>query len=71
MEACTFCLVAKFKVSNVRISNEITERLEDMTMMKVKKINLFLCLTMHHTMKTYWGSGGTAPRFLNLVTRWR
>jgi hypothetical protein len=29
-----------------------------------------LCLTKH-SMKTYWGSGGTAPRILGLGTRWR
>jgi hypothetical protein len=23
-----------------------------------------LCLTKHHAMKTYWGSGGIAPRLL-------
>jgi hypothetical protein len=28
-------------------------------------------LTEHHTMKAYWGSGGIAPRILDLVTRWR
>jgi hypothetical protein len=30
-----------------------------------------LCLTKHHAMKTYWGSGGVAPRILNLGARWR
>jgi hypothetical protein len=30
-----------------------------------------LFLTQHHTMKTYWGSGCTAPRILNLGNRWR
>jgi hypothetical protein len=30
---------------------------------KVKvKVKTSLCLTMHHAMKTYWGSGGIAPR---------
>jgi len=29
------------------------------------------CLTKHHAMKTYLGSGGTAPRIINLGTRWR
>jgi hypothetical protein len=31
---------------------------------------LSLCLTKHHAMKTYWGSGGTAPCILDLGTRW-
>jgi hypothetical protein len=29
------------------------------------------CWTKHHTMKTYWGSGGIAPCILDLDTRWR
>jgi hypothetical protein len=28
---------------------------------------LSLCLTKHHAMKTYWGSGGIAPRILTLT----
>jgi hypothetical protein len=35
------------------------------------KVNFSLCLTKHHAMKTYWASGGIAPRFLDLGTRWR
>jgi len=31
---------------------------------------LYMFLTKCHTMKTYLGSGGTAPRNLNLGTRW-
>jgi hypothetical protein len=39
---------------------------------KVKvKVNLSLYLTKHHAMKTYWRSGGIAPRILDLGTRWR
>jgi hypothetical protein len=39
---------------------------------KVKiKVKLSLCLTKHHTMKTYWGSGGIVPCILDLGTRWR
>jgi hypothetical protein len=34
------------------------------------KVKLSLCLTKHHAMKTYWGSGGIAPRILDLGTRW-
>jgi hypothetical protein len=30
-----------------------------------------LCLTKHHALKTYCGSGGIAPRILDLGTRWR
>jgi hypothetical protein len=30
-----------------------------------------LCLTEHHTMKTYWENGGIAPRIPDLGTRWR
>jgi hypothetical protein len=28
-------------------------------------------LNKHHIVKIYWGSGSTAPRILNLGTRWR
>jgi len=28
-----------------------------------------VCLTKHHLMKTYWGSGGIAPRILDLGIR--
>jgi hypothetical protein len=34
-----------------------------------KKGKLSLCLTKHHAMKTYWGSGGIAPLILDLGTR--
>jgi hypothetical protein len=37
----------------------------------LSKVNLSLCLTKHHAMKTYWGSGGIAPRILNLGATWR
>jgi hypothetical protein len=35
------------------------------------KVKLSLYFTKHHAMKTYWGSGGMAPRILDLGTRWR
>jgi hypothetical protein len=35
------------------------------------KVQLSLYLTKHHAMKTYWRSGGIAPRILDLGTRWR
>jgi hypothetical protein len=31
---------------------------------KQVKVKLSLCLTKHHAMKTYWGSGGIASRIL-------
>jgi hypothetical protein len=34
-------------------------------------IKLSMCLTKHHAMKTYWGSGSIAPCILDLSTRWR
>jgi hypothetical protein len=30
-------------------------------------MKLSLCLTKNHVMKTYWGSGGIAPRILDLA----
>jgi hypothetical protein len=35
------------------------------------KVKLSLRLPKHHAMKTYWGSGGIAPRIFDLGTRWR
>jgi len=35
----------------------------------VAKVKLSLCLTKHHAMKTYWSSGGRAPRILHFGTR--
>jgi len=34
-------------------------------------VELSLCLTKHHAMKAYWGSGGVALRILDLGNRWR
>jgi hypothetical protein len=36
-----------------------------------QKVKLSLCLTKHNAMKTNWGSGGIAPRILDLGTRRR
>jgi hypothetical protein len=30
-------------------------------------LKLSLCLTKHHSIKTYWGIGGIAPRILTSV----
>jgi hypothetical protein len=35
------------------------------------KVKFSMCLTKHHAMNTYYGSGGKAPHILNLGTRWR
>jgi hypothetical protein len=52
-------------------------------MVKKGKVNLSLCLTKHHGMKTdlvlikrhaikaYWENGDMAPRILNLGNRWK
>jgi len=37
---------------------------------KSKVVPVFF-LSEHHAMKAYWGSGDTAPRSLDLGTRWR
>jgi hypothetical protein len=36
-----------------------------------KEVKISLCLTKHHAMKVYWGSGGISPRILDLGTWWR
>jgi hypothetical protein len=33
------------------------------------KVELSLSLTKHHATEAYWGSGGVAPRILDLNTR--
>jgi hypothetical protein len=38
---------------------------------KKVKVKKSLFLTKHLSMKTYWWSGGIAPYFFNLSTRWR
>jgi hypothetical protein len=38
---------------------------------KGKVVLVLSFLTEHHAMKVYWGSGGIAPRILDLGTRWR
>jgi hypothetical protein len=35
------------------------------------KVKMSQCWTKHHAMKTYWRSGGIAPRILDLGTIWR
>jgi hypothetical protein len=35
------------------------------------KVKLSLCVTKHHAVEAYWRSGSSAPRFLDLGTRWR
>jgi len=37
----------------------------------IYKVNLSMCLSKHHTMKTYWGSGGIAPHILDLGISWK
>jgi hypothetical protein len=39
-------------------------------MVKIK-VKLSLCLTKHHAIETYGGSGRTVPHILNLGDRWR
>jgi hypothetical protein len=61
---------AAFPVSmNVKLHVTICTGFQ-LKMNKKVKAKLSLCLTKCHTMKTYWGSGGIAPRILDLGTRW-
>jgi hypothetical protein len=44
----------------------------DVCAVKGKKSKVVpVLLTEHHAIKVYWGSGGIAPRILDLVTSWR
>jgi hypothetical protein len=58
-----------------KIRDEIHEthsRTQFVRPQKVKvKLSLCFFITEQHTMKSYWGSGGTDPRILDLSTRWR
>jgi hypothetical protein len=38
---------------------------------RISNVRSSLCLTKHHAMKTFRGSGSIAPRILNLGARWR
>jgi hypothetical protein len=46
------------------ISAEIRHMKSDYDDILKVQAKLSLCLTKHHAMKTYWGSGGIAPRIL-------
>jgi hypothetical protein len=35
------------------------------------QVKFSLCLTKHHTMNTYWRSGGIAPRIIDLCAGWK
>jgi len=37
---------------------------EAVSLLSHVNVKLSLCLTKHHAIKTYWGSGGIAPRIL-------
>jgi hypothetical protein len=39
--------------------------------LQVIEVKLSRCLTKHHAIKEYWGSGDIAPRIFDLGTRWR
>jgi hypothetical protein len=53
-----------------KLVNILPYILEVIVNIKVK-VKLSMCLTKHHAMKTYWGSGGIAPHILDLGSRWR
>jgi hypothetical protein len=42
---------------------------ESIFIIRTIKVKVSLCLNEQHAMKTYWGSGGIAPRLLDLGTR--
>jgi hypothetical protein len=61
------CSLLKGLIVRQRSPINMSERIHEVK----AKVKLSLCLTNHHTMKTYWGSGGIAPFILDLGTRWR
>jgi hypothetical protein len=50
---------------------EDNEMVKDVKVKGKKIFPILLFLTEHHAMKAYWGSGGIAPRILDIGTRWR
>jgi hypothetical protein len=54
---------------NLYVSREQTGR--QLPIAEVRQGKLSLCLTKHHVMKTYWGSGSMAPWIPDLCTRTR
>jgi hypothetical protein len=47
---------------------EVSGQLHAPVALPPRKVSV--CLTTHHTMKTYWGSGGIAVLIRNLGARW-
>jgi len=64
-------------VDNLKYCRYIRRRVLRILLQKLNKIkikvnvNLSLCITRYHAMKTYLESGVIAPLILNLGTRWR
>jgi hypothetical protein len=48
----------------------VIEEEEEYKILNVKKVKLSMCLTKHHAMKAYRGSGGTNPYILDFGTIW-
>jgi hypothetical protein len=46
------------------IFNKVYQRIKTIYLKILVQVQLSLCLTKHHAMNTYWGSGDTAPRIL-------
>jgi hypothetical protein len=64
-------MISSFKYSHRPVCilcnlNEIHTVLHHVDMFCVEKVNLPLCLIKHHVMNMFCGSGGIAPRSLNL-----
>jgi hypothetical protein len=68
-----FFIVASFHSSeNVSVHPVAIVRFVMHSHWKGKKAKLSICLTKHHAMKAYWGSGGISPpAFFDIGPRWR
>jgi hypothetical protein len=52
-------------IVSLRFMDELYGFCSAVSKVKVKgKVKLSLCLSKHHAMKAYWGSGGIAPLIL-------
>jgi imidazoleglycerol phosphate dehydratase HisB len=59
------------QMSGITIETAIYIDISKKVKVKVKVKFSLGFLTEHHALKAYLGSGGIAPRILDLLTRWR
>jgi hypothetical protein len=61
--------IQKFPFPPFKVKGNVISALNKVPRHEDVKLSLYL--NKYHAMKTYWGSGGIAPRILDLGTSWR